>query len=165
MKRHRAWIAFLVAFGALHDGMRAQSNTRDNVLLTMRPAMLAAGIDELAGRAVRVLQARIVGVFNPRVLVVDTATLLPAVGDRGRLIVMVESRVLKLPPTLVVGSSVTVIGVARTVLGMQVSREVPWPPEITADLLKRLEIRAAVLATSVRTADGVELTSAMTATP
>ena len=131
----------------------------------MRPAMLAAGIDELAGMVVRVLQARVVGMFNPRVLIIDTATLLPAVGDRGRVIVMVESRELKLPPTLVVGSSVTVVGVARTLLGMQVTREVPWPREITPELVKRLEIRAGLLATSVRTADGVELTSPKTDAP
>jgi hypothetical protein len=127
--------------------------------------MLAAGIEELAGASVRVPQARVVGVFNPRVLVVDTATLLPAVGDRGRLVVLVESRELKVPPTLVVGSTVTVVGVARTLLGVQVTREVPWPPEIDAELIKRLEIRAAVLASSVRSADGVELTSVVTAAP
>jgi hypothetical protein len=165
MKRHRAWIALLVVLSAANEGIGAQSNTHDNAIANMRPAMLAAGIDELAGKVVRVLQARVVGIFNPRVIIIDTATLLPAVGDRGRVIVMVESRELKLPPTLVVGSSVTVVGVARTLLGMQVTREVPWPPEITPELVKRLEIRAGVLATSVRTADGVELTSPKTDAP
>ena len=53
---------------------------------------------------------------------------------------------------------IEVVGVARTLLGVQVSREVPWPPELTPQMVKRLEIRAAVLAASVHTADGVELT-------
>jgi hypothetical protein len=38
-----------------------------------------------------------------------------------------------------------------------VSREVPWPPELSPELVKRLEIRAVVLAESVETPDGVNL--------
>jgi hypothetical protein len=51
-----------------------------------------------------------------------------------------------------------VTGVARTLLGVQVTAEVPWPPELTPEVVKRLEIRAAILATSVQTAEGIELT-------
>jgi hypothetical protein len=58
-----------------------------------------------------------------------------------------------------VASTVTVEGVARTVLGMQVSAEVPWPARLDRETIERLEIKAAILATSVHTADGVELTS------
>jgi hypothetical protein len=43
---------------------------------------------------------------------------------------------------------------------MQVSREVPWPKELSPEAVERLEIHAAVLASSVRTAEGVELTGA-----
>jgi hypothetical protein len=39
---------------------------------------------------------------------------------------------------------------------------VAWPAELTQDMVERLEIRAAVLATSVHTADGVELTNRQT---
>jgi hypothetical protein len=60
---------------------------------------------------------------------------------------------------LLVGSDVTVHGTARTLLGLQVTNEVPWPEILTRDVTKRFEIRAAVLATSVQTADGVELTN------
>jgi hypothetical protein len=56
-----------------------------------------------------------------------------------------------------VDATVKVGGVARTVLGMQVSREVPWPPELPSELVKRLEVRAVVLAESVETSDGVNL--------
>jgi hypothetical protein len=165
MKRHRAWIA-LLAILATHDvAVPAQSDSRV-ATMTVRPGMLAAGIEELAGAAVRVPYARVVGVFNPRVLVVDTATRVPPVlGHRGRVLVLVDDGTLTVPATLIVGSTVTILGVARTLAGVQVTREVPWPSEIGPDLVKRLEIRAAVLARSVQTAEGVELTSAATDQP
>ena len=37
----------------------------------------------------------------------------------------------------------TVLGTARTLLGMQVTGEVPWPPILTRDVTERYEIRAA----------------------
>jgi len=138
--------------------MQAQSGTSDTTTITVRPSTLADAIDDLAGSSVRIPQARVVGVFNPQVLVVDAATLRHTLGEKRRLAVLVEKRQLTVSPTLVVGSTVTVVGVARTLLGVQVTREVPWPREITPDLVKRLEIRAAIVATSVRTADGIELT-------
>jgi hypothetical protein len=49
-------------------------------------------------------------------------------------------------------------GIARTLLGMQVTGEVPWPARLDRETVERLEIRAAILATSVHTADGIELT-------
>jgi len=52
---------------------------------------------------------------------------------------------------------VTVSGVARTLLGMQANHDVPWPPVLTRDEVKRLEIKAAVLARSVRTPEGIDL--------
>jgi hypothetical protein len=57
-----------------------------------------------------------------------------------------------------VASTVKVVGVARTLLGAKVSAEVPWPAKLDRDLVGRLEVRAAVLATSVQTAEGTELT-------
>jgi hypothetical protein len=48
--------------------------------------------------------------------------------------------------------------VARTLLGLQVTREVSWPEGLTPEAVQRLEVRAAVLATSVQTAEGIELT-------
>lgn len=166
MKRYRAWIA-LLSVSILSDvAIGAQADARRTLTVTVRPATLAATIDELAGSNVRVPYARVVGVFNPRVLVVDTATTLsPVVGHRNRLIVLVEAGALNVPATLIVGSTVTISGVARTLLGVQVTREVPWPPEITPDLVKRLEIRGAVLARSVLTAEGVALTSAEASQP
>jgi hypothetical protein len=49
-------------------------------------------------------------------------------------------------------------------LGIQAAQDVPWPQALTRREIERLGIRAAILASSVRTSDGVELTSS-TATP
>ena len=83
MKRHRAVIALLGVLVSDH-GIRAQTNTLRGLTVTVRPMTLAAAIDELAGATVTVPQARVVGVFNPRVFVVDTAAaLMPVSGHRG----------------------------------------------------------------------------------
>jgi len=132
----------------------------DNLPIVVRPGMLAAQIGELAGHDVRVPYARVVGVFNPRAFLIDTSTRLPPVtGHRARVLVLVERGGLTVPATAIVASTVTVAGVARTLLGVQVSREVPWPTELSPEAVERLEIRAAVLAASVQTPDGVELTA------
>jgi hypothetical protein len=55
---------------------------------------------------------------------------------------------------------VTIVGVARTLLGVEAGHDVPWPEALTPRELDRLDVRTAILATSVRTADGVDLTSA-----
>jgi hypothetical protein len=162
MKRHGAWIVLAAVLSVSVVAMRAQTDSRRAATVTIRPATLAEGIEELAGHTVRVPYARVVGVLNPRALVVDTATpLRPPLGNRDRLLVLVEARALNVPATLIVGSTVTLVGVARTLVGMQATREVPWPAELRPDVVQRLEIRAAVLARSVQTADGVELTSAL----
>ena len=125
----------------------------------VRPSVLAHLIDELAGHKVQVRYARVVGVFNPRAFLIESATSFFAMlGARDRVIVLVEDAELHVSAEAVVGESVVVAGVARTLLGLQTTREVPWPPELTREAIKRLEIRAALLATSVQTADGVELT-------
>lgn len=131
-----------------------------DVISTVRPSTLASLIDELAGRTVRVRKARVVGVLNPRAFLIESATLLPAtLGMRDRILVLVDERAtLRVTPAAIVGSSVVVVGVARTLLGMQVTGEVPWPSELTAEVVKRLEVRGAVLARSVQTAEGVDLT-------
>ena len=127
--------------------------------ILVRPSTLAAQIGELAGHSVRVPYSRVVGVFNPRAFLIDTASRLPnAALDRGRILVLIEPGSLRVTAGEVVSSTVTVLGVARTLLGMRVSAEVPWPPEVSPDKIDRLEIRAALLASSVQTADGIEIT-------
>jgi hypothetical protein len=127
---------------------------------SVRPSALANLIDELAGQAVNVRNARVVGVFNPQAFLIESVTpTLAMLGTRDRVLVLVAGAGLRVAPASLVASSVLVAGVARTLLGVQVTAEVPWPAELTREAIDRLEIRAAVLATSVQTADGVELTN------
>jgi hypothetical protein len=131
----------------------------DGVPITIRPSTLAQQVSELAGHAVRLPYARVVGVFEPNVFLIETDTRFrPFIGNRQRVVVLIDRGALRVSPASLVSSTVTVLGVARTLLGMQVTREVPWPSVLNRDLVERLEIRAAVLATSVQTAEGVELT-------
>lgn len=161
MRRYSFCLALAIA---LTSGPRPFAYDRpgdlDRLPIVVRPGMLAAQIGELAGHGVRVPYARVVGVFNPRAFLIDTSTRLPPItGHRARVLVLVERGALTVPPAAIVASTVTVAGVARTLLGVQVSREVPWPTELDPETVERLEIRAAVLAASVQTAEGVELTT------
>jgi hypothetical protein len=127
--------------------------------ITLRPATLADNINELAGRRVRILNARVVGVFEPRAFLVEPATRYEQlIGHRDRILVLVDSASLRVSPALIVGSPVTIVGVARTLVGLQITAEVPWPATLDPVLIKRLEVRAAVLARSVQTPEGTELT-------
>ena len=161
MRRRFLCITIAIFFSTGPRPLSADQETIADVLpIRVRPGMLAAQIGELAGHTVTVPYARVVGVFNPRAFLIDTSTRLPPVtGNRSRVLVLVERGALNVPTTVLVASTVTVAGVARTLLGMQVSREVEWPTELTPQAIERLEVRAAVLARSVRTAEGVELTT------
>jgi hypothetical protein len=129
------------------------------VRLTVRPAMLAWQIDELAGQQVRIVNARLVGVFEPTAFLIESATRIPTLlGHRDRVLVLVEKGSLRVPAAVAVASTVTVLGVARTLLGAKVTADVPWPTKLDDALIERLEVRAAVLASSVETPEGIELT-------
>jgi hypothetical protein len=138
-----------------------EENGAAELPILVRPGTLAAQINELAGHVVRVPYARVVGVFNPRVFLVDTATRLPPiVGHRSRVLVFVDTGGLRVTPEQIVASTVTIHGLARTLLAMQVGSEAVWPTQLDPKKVEQLEIRAAVLARSVRTAEGIELTAA-----
>ena len=156
MRRHLSRAALAIALFAA-TSVAICADTPQPILV--RPGMLAAQIGELAGHTVIVPYSRVVGVFTPRVFLIDTSTRLPPiVGHRARVLVMIERRTLNVPPASLVASTVTVSGIARTLLGAQVTREVPWPAELTPEAVEKLEIQAAIVATSVRTAEGIELT-------
>jgi hypothetical protein len=159
MEDDALWIPLALALIAAPSFSTRADVGVDGVAITVRPFTLASTVSELAGRTVRVPGARVVGVFEPRVLVIDSAAPFTALrGARDRIVVLIHQGALRVSPQSIVGSTVTVSGVARTVLGMQVTAEVPWPSVLDRKLVDRLEIRAALLATSVQTADGVELT-------
>ena len=132
---------------------------------TLRPTALANLIDEIAGQDVRVMNARVVGVISPQVFLIEPASRFQmTLGTRDRIAVLLAGNAaLRVDSPTLVGSNINVVGVARTPLGLRVSREVAWPRELTNEYMERLEVRAAVLATSVLSPDGVELTSAGTA--
>ena len=125
--------------------------------MPLHPHTLAAFIDTLAGHSVRLTPARVVGVFDPRVFLVESQTTPRPMMERNRVLVFIEPGRLRVEPSLLVAETVALSGVARTLLGMQVGAEVPWPPELTRDVVNRLDIRAALLATAVQTPEGIDL--------
>ena len=127
--------------------------------INLHPGGLARLIDEVGGRAVTLPRARVIAVLNPQVLLIESASPLQAtIGMLDRVLVLIGGAEVRVDAAALTGAEVHVAGTARTLLGAQVTGEVPWPRELTPDTIKRLEIRAAVVATSVRTADGVDLT-------
>lgn len=156
-----ACAAFVIASTAQLDAQGSAAATRGRAKRTspVRPSALAHLVDEMAGQSVRVSHARVVGVLNPQAFLIESATSFPAMlGTRDRILVLVDGDgALRVSPEMIVGTNVIVTGVARTLVGMQVTREVTWPAQLTREVVGRLEIRAAVLATSVQTAEGVEL--------
>ena len=132
---------------------------RADTPLAIRATVVADHIAEFAGRPLRVLEGRVVGVLEPRAFLIEPATsYLKAMGSRDRMLVLIESASLRVSPELLVGSIVTVTGVVRTLLGIQVTGELPWPTKLDPEEVDRLEVRGALLATSVQTGEGVELT-------
>jgi len=160
MQHHAPWVPLLVAV-ALAPTFATPSDINSGAPpIIVHPSTLALAVSELAGQRVRVPDARVVGVFEPRVFLIETAGRMPSLrGFRDRVIVLIHPGALSVEPTVIVGETVTVVGVARTLLGIQVTGEVPWPPRLDRSVVERLEIRAALLASSVQTGEGVELTN------
>jgi hypothetical protein len=141
-------------------GVRPSDTTpRPTMRTRLHPGALAELIDDLGGADVVLHKAKVLVVLSPQAFLIESASPLPGiVGNLDRLLVLVGGGALRVEPARLVGSNVTVLGAARTLLGLQTTGEVPWPPVLTQENLKRFEIRAGILATSVQTADGVELT-------
>jgi hypothetical protein len=133
--------------------------------ITVRPSALAQVVSELAGSPVNVQRARILWVVDSHAVVIESDSMFdPTWRDRGRVLVMLDrNRALAIPRSPVAIAPVNVVGIARTLLGIQAAQDVPWPPALTRREIERLGIRAAILASSVQTADGVELTSSTAA--
>lgn len=130
----------------------------------LHPSALIELIDHLGGRQVTLSRVKVVSVINPRAFLIESGGPLPGLpGRMNRVIVLVDDGALTVDAETLVGATVRIAGTARTVLGMQVTREVPWPPELTRDIVRRYEIRAAILSSVVETPDGVVLTRALPA--
>jgi hypothetical protein len=156
-------ISMLVA--ALAVGVCAQTSGRrfapGTPPIGLHPFALAQSVGELAGYPVNVQRARILWVIDQHAVVIESdSSFGPTWRDRGRVLVLVgRDRSLAIPRPPVAIAPVTIVGVARTLLGVQAAHDVPWPEPLTRHEIERLDIRAAILASSVQTADGVELTS------
>jgi hypothetical protein len=150
---------------ALAVGVSAQTSVRrlapGTPPIGMHPFALAQSVGELAGYPVNVQRARILWVIDQHAMVIESdSSFGPTWRDRGRVLVLVgRERSLAIPRPPVAIAPVTIVGVARTLLGVQAAHDVPWPEQLTRREIERLDIRAALLASSVQTPDGVELTS------
>ena len=131
--------------------------------IPMRPSALAATVSELAGYPVTVPRARIVWVVDQHAIVIESDSIFgPYWREKGRVLVLVRrDRALAIPRPPIAIAPVIIDGEARTLLGIQAGHDVPWPQALTRHEVERLDIRAAILASSVRTPDGVELTSSV----
>ena len=157
-----AILTLLVTVSVFAGTIAAQSPARrDPGVIRLHPGAFAQMVDELGGLQVSLVRAKVVSVLSPRALLIESAGALePAPGFLNRVLVLVEGGTIRVPPRLLVGHTLDITGVARTVLGVQVSREVAWPPELTDDVVRRYEIAAAIVTSSVRTPDGVQLVTA-----
>jgi hypothetical protein len=129
--------------------------------VALHPFALAHSAGELAGYPVHLLHARILRVIDAHAMVIESDPAFgPTLRDRGRVLVLMQrDRSLAIPPHPIATAPIAVVGVARTLLGIQAAHDVPWPATLTRRDVDRLGIRAAVLATSVQTPEGVELTA------
>jgi hypothetical protein len=153
-------LVLVIAMVALDArGLQRPAEPSDPMNTVIHPAALAKMIDEIGGRRVVVTKAKVIAILNPRAFLIESAAALaPFAGSLDRVLVLIDDGMLRVDAADLIDSNVRVFGIARTLLGLQTTAEVPWPPELTRDALKRYEIRAAVLARSVQTSDGVELT-------
>jgi hypothetical protein len=161
--RYIMMTAALLILGAGSALVDSQTESGDIPTRLTAPA-LAALIDELGGRHVQVVHAKAIAVLNPRAFLIESSSHLGPAGRRwDRVLVLIDKGQLHVSPELIVGQTVHITGVARTVLGIQVTREVPWPEELTRENVRRYQVRAVVLASSVRAPDGVELAKSVPA--
>jgi len=116
---------------------------------------LADSIEEIAGSPVRVLEARVIEVLDPRAILVEAATKYRALGgQRDRIVVFLQEGGTRNAPELAIGSTVTIVGTARTLVSLRATNEVPWPVRLTQEEIKELEVSGAVVGGAIETAEG-----------
>jgi hypothetical protein len=131
-----------------------------NTTLHIMPTTLVDFINDFAGQRVAVTNARVVGVLAPGAFLIEPATRHQMMMDyRDRILVLVDAAQLTVSAEAIVSATVAVEGIARTLPDMRLTAGTAWPAKLTPDAIERLEVRAAIVASSVRTPDGSELTS------
>ena len=127
--------------------------------VTIHPWTLGYAIDEFAGQRVRIPNARVASVLDPRAFVIESERRYDlGNGFRDRTLVLIDGASLRVTEEQVAGSTVVILGVAKTIVGGRLLTTPPWPASLDRERMKQLEVRAVVIATSVQTADGTELT-------
>ena len=127
--------------------------------VTVHPWTLGLAIDEFAGHHVRIQNARVVTMFDARAFLIESERRYD-MGDgyRDRTLVLIDGAGLRLTQEQLAGSTVIVLGVARTIAGSRVLPRPAWPAWLDRGRIEDLEVRAVVIATSVQSADGTPLT-------
>jgi hypothetical protein len=119
---------------------------------------LADSIEAIAGSPVRVLEARVVEVLDPRAVLVEAATKYRALrGQRDRIVVFLQEGGTRNAPELAIGSTVTIVGTARTLVSLRATNEVPWPVRLTREEIKELEVNGAVVGGTIEASEGTPI--------
>jgi hypothetical protein len=120
----------------------------------MHAPSLLDSIDTIAGQRVRILDARVLEVIEPRVILVEANTHYRALrGQRDRFLVFVSDGSDANGAQLAMGSRVIVEGTARTLLSIRTTSDVSWPASLDSDDVKDLEVRGAVIRAAILTAE------------
>ena len=155
---NHAILLLFLAFPAVAGAEQRPRSDTESVPIRLHGSALAQLINELWGKEISFPEAKVISAINPGTFVVQsTAPLAPMPGKLGRAVVLVTGGTLLVDSAMLVGTTVLVTGIAQSVLATQATREVPWPAELTPDLVRRHGIRTVILASSVQTADGVHL--------
>jgi hypothetical protein len=148
------------SWGPQQTTPRASKTPHDESLrVTVYPSTFGHAIDEFAGQRVRIPNARIASVLDPHAFVIESATRYDmGKGFRDRTLVFIDGASLRITEEQLAGSTVVVSGVATTLVGSRLLSTPSWPASLDRERMEHLEVRAVVIATSVQTADGTELT-------
>jgi hypothetical protein len=159
MKKHREKILPVSAIAAVmllgHGVTAKQAPVSTALSVILHVPSLVDSINEIAGHPVRVLEARVLEVLDPRVVVVEAATNYRTLrGQRDRILVFVTDSNPRNATELALRSTVTVVGTARTLLSLRTTNEVPWPARLDPQEIDRLELQGAVVGATIETAEG-----------
>jgi hypothetical protein len=159
------FLATLVLVAALPAIMpvQAQQGSRsgppnDPLSFVVHVPALLDSIDTLAGHRVQIQDARVLEVLEPRAILVEANTHYRTIrGQRDRVLVFVAGGSERSLARFAVGAPVVIEGVARTLLSIRATNEVPWPADLEADDVRELEVRGAVVGAEILSAEGTPI--------
>lgn len=126
--------------------------------IVLHAPSLLDSIDTIAGQHVRVLDARVLEIIEPRAILVEANTHYRTLrGQRDRILVFTADRGDANVGPLAIGSPVIVEGIARTLLSVRATSDVAWPASLDPDDVNELEVRGAIVRAAIITAEGTEI--------